>query len=95
MTQTDLPPESWVPSLPADIRFRRMRGKMLVARHDKSVELDEVGAALFSRIDGETSVEAIADSFREVFEVDAGVAVADTRQFLAQLVDLNILVRDW
>jgi hypothetical protein len=90
----DLPPASWVPSLPPDVRFRRMRGKLLVARQNDSTELEEVSAEIFSRIDGETSVGAIADAISAEFDVDRETAIEDVREFLAQLVDLGILVDD-
>jgi pyrroloquinoline quinone biosynthesis protein D len=92
VTHTDLPPESWVPSLPADVRVRRVGGRLLVARRDDSLELDEVGTAIFSQIDGETGVGAIADSICTDYDVDRQMAVADVREFLAQLVDLGFLV---
>lgn len=95
MNDTDLPPVTWVPSLPPDVRFRRMRGKMLVARRDDGVELDGIGAAIFGRIDGETSIGAIADAISTDYDVGRETAVADVTEFLAQLVDLGILVRDW
>lgn len=95
MPDADLPAASWVPSLPPDVRFRRIRGKLLVARQDQSVELEEVSAEIFSRIDGETSVGAMADAVSAEFEIDGETAIADVRDFLVQLVDLGILVRDW
>jgi hypothetical protein len=91
----DLPAESWVPSLPPDVRFRRTRGKLLAARQDDSVELEDVSADIFSRIDGETSVGALAEAIGAEFDVDRETALADVQEFLAQLVELGILVRDW
>ena len=96
MTGPELPAPSWVPELPLDVRFRRQRGKLLVARQDSSVELgDEVSAEIFGRIDGETSLGAIADAVSADFDVDRETAVADVQEFLAQLVALGILVKDW
>ena len=94
MPDAALPDPSWVPSLPPDVRFRRTQGKLLVARRSESVELEEVSAEIFTRIDGETSVTAIAEAVGAEFDVDAETALADVREFLAQLVDLGILVRD-
>ena len=96
MTESDLPGPSWVPELPLDVRFRRQRGKLLVARQDSSVELeDEVSAEIFGRIDGETSLGAIADAVSADFDVDRETAVADVQEFLAQMAELGILVKDW
>jgi len=95
VTDNDLPPVSWMPSLPPDVRFRRTRGKMLVARQDENIELDEVCTAIFSRIDGDTGVGAIADAISTDYDIDWQTAVVDVSEFLAQLVDLGILVRDW
>lgn len=95
MTEPDLPGPTWVPSLPLDVRFRRQRGKLLVARQDSSVELDDVSAEIFNRIDGETSLATIAAAVSADFDVDQETAVTDVQEFLAQLADLGILVRDW
>jgi hypothetical protein len=91
----DLPAESWVPTLPPDVRFRRTGGKLLAARRDDSVELAEVSAEIFSRIDGETSVGALAEAVSAEFDVDRETALADVQEFLVQLVELGILARDW
>ena len=95
MTEPDLPGPDWVPSLPLDVRFRRQRGTLLVARQDDSVELDEVSAEIFKRVDGETTVAAIAAAISTDFEVDQETALADVTEFLAQLTELNILIKDW
>jgi hypothetical protein len=95
VAETDLPPGSWTPSLPADVRFRRMRGQMLVARRDQGIELDDVGAAIFGRIDGDTTVLAIAGAISAAYDIDQHVAVTDVGEFLVQLIDLGILERDW
>lgn len=95
MTESDLPGPDWVPELPLDVRFRRQRGILLVARQDDSVELDEVSAEIFNRIDGETSVADIAAAISTDFEVDQETALTDVREFLVQLTELNILVRNW
>jgi hypothetical protein len=95
VTDTDLPPPSWVPTLPFDLRFRRMGGKLLLARQDRGAELEDVGAEIFGQIDEERSVAAIADAISADFDVDRETALADVREFLAELVDLGLLVRDW
>lgn len=95
MPGNDLPAESWVPALPPDVRFRRLRGKMLLARQDDGVELNEVGASIFRLIDGDTGVASIAAAISSEYDIDGQTALTDVQEFLAQLAELGILVRDW
>jgi len=90
-----LPPAHWVPALPPDVRVRKMRGRLLVARRDESVQLEDVSAAIFARIDGTSSAEQIGQALCAQYEVDPPTAVADTVEFLGQLVELGILDRGW
>lgn len=46
-------------------------------------------------MDGETTVAGIAAAISTDFEVDQETALADVREFLAQLAELDILVKDW
>ena len=89
------PPVNWVPVLPPDVRVRKMRGRLLVARRDDSVQLEDVSAAIFARIDGASSAEQIGQALCGQYEVDPETAVADTVEFLRQLVELGILDGGW
>lgn len=52
--------------------------------------LNEVGARIWSLIDGKRSVGELASMICEEYEVDGDLAEADTIEFVADLIDRGI-----
>lgn len=83
--------DSSVPQIRPDTRVRRFRGAVLVAGGNDTVEFSETAAFLFTAVDGERSVADIAALLATEYAVPTDVAVADTTEFLAGLVDGGFL----
>lgn len=90
MSQAD----SRVPVRREDVHIREIEGELVIldSRNERMHSLNPAAAFIFERIDGRRSE---ADIWREVvdgFEVAPDVAEKDTRQCLAQLKDLGLVV---
>lgn len=53
--------------------------------------LNECGAFIWQRLDGESDVASLVSAVQEEFEVDAATAAADVRAFLEALSERNAL----
>ena len=53
--------------------------------------LNEVGAFIWERLDGQTAGQALVGALVEAFEVDAAQASADYRAFVTQLTSLGAI----
>jgi Uncharacterised nucleotidyltransferase/Coenzyme PQQ synthesis protein D (PqqD) len=53
--------------------------------------LNDVGAAIWSRLDGSRTVDTLVAELSEVFEVDSDRVARDVHEFLAQLAQLGLL----
>jgi hypothetical protein len=82
---------SQVPVRRLDARARSFRGKLLVARGEHSVELDEVGAFIFRSIDGQSSMLQIAHKVAVEYHVSPELALADGCEFVTTLAALGIV----
>lgn len=72
---------------PIDLRIRRFRGKLLVSRREETVELEDSSALLFRGVDGVCSVNDLAALLVEEYGIDHELALADTVEFIQELVD--------
>ncbi|NWF29770.1 PqqD family protein [Streptomyces sp. PKU-EA00015] len=69
-----------------DIRVRKFRGSLLVARADSTLELDEVAEFVFKRLDGATTVRQIGELLSTEYDVSADEATADSVELLSELL---------
>ena len=53
--------------------------------------LNECGAFVWQRLDGETDVASLVSAVQREFEIDAETAAADVREFLQALSERNAL----
>lgn len=58
---------------------------------DSTYVINEVGSAIWRRLDGATSVEGIAAALTEEYDVAAGEAASDVREFLASLMSAGLV----
>jgi pyrroloquinoline quinone biosynthesis protein D len=70
----------------ADIRVRKFRGTLLVARADSTLELDEVAEFIFKRLDGTTTVRQIGEQLSTEYDVSADEATGDSIELLSELL---------
>jgi len=54
------------------------------------VGLDQVGSAIWKRIDARTSVTLLCEELTQMFEGDPRTIEADTLRFLNRLIELNL-----
>lgn len=72
-------------------RVRRFRGQLFVATGTTAIELDEVGAFIFARVNGKASIAAIGAAVAAAYEVPVDVAAGDALELLEQLVAEGIV----
>ncbi|MEV4330986.1 PqqD family protein [Streptomyces sp. NPDC049597] len=70
----------------SDIRVRKFRGSLLVARADSTLELDEVAEFIFKRLDGAMTVREIGEQLSAEYDVSAEEATADSIELLSELL---------
>lgn len=75
-----------VPHWHLEVRIRNMRGKTLVAGPYEARELDETAAFIWRQIDGTRTIRQIAEVVASEYDVDAGTALADVAELVADLV---------
>jgi hypothetical protein len=54
--------------------------------------LNAVGTRVFELCDGKSNVEAIAGTIKDLFEVEADIALADVMHFVSELLDVGALL---
>ena len=86
----DLPTPGTVPARGITVRVRRFRGKTLIASNGTALEMDDVGAFIFDRVDGSTSIGDIAHALAREYEVSEAVASEDCIEFVASLITAGI-----
>ncbi|HET6356856.1 PqqD family protein [Streptomyces sp.] len=75
----------------ADIRVRKFRGRLLVARADDTVELDEVAEFIFKRLDGTSTIRKIGEQLAGAYDVSADEATADSVELLTDLLRAGLI----
>ncbi|MGX9887322.1 PqqD family protein [Streptomyces sp. NPDC002276] len=74
-----------------DVRVRRFRGVLLIARRDDALELDAVAEFIFRRVDGGTTVHAIGEQLAATYGIPVDEAVADSLELLGRLHELGMV----
>jgi hypothetical protein len=71
------------------IAWREIEGEAVLVnvRSDEVMHLNPAASFLWSSLDGQASLEQIADSMTGEYDVDADTALADTMDFAASLVE--------
>ncbi len=83
-----------VPRLALDIRCRNFRGKLIVARGDVALELDEVGATIFKWIDGTSTIDDLANQVVSEYGIPYEQALEDCDEFISELVASGVVRTD-
>jgi hypothetical protein len=69
------------------VKFRVINGTPYLALQYELFELDEVGHTIWESMDGERSVEKIAEILAGKYKVDQDQVITDTREFIAALIE--------
>ena len=87
-----LTPEA-VPFLPRGVRLHHdaVRSAWMLLAPERALRLDPVGHAILSRVDGETSLGAIAKDLAETFNAPLDQILTDSAGYLTALLERRIL----
>ncbi|MEU9050268.1 PqqD family protein [Streptomyces sp. NPDC048384] len=88
---TSSPTADSVPVLRPEARFRKFRGRTMVASGPTALELSETAAFLLARVDGQRPVTQLATLLADEYDIDVDEARADTLELVADLVESGIL----
>jgi hypothetical protein len=80
-----------VPRIRDTTRVRRMKGNLLVARTDATLELSETAEFIFRRIDGMRTLGDISAVVALHYDIPLHIACQDTTELLAQLMEQQIM----
>jgi Coenzyme PQQ synthesis protein D (PqqD) len=85
---TDLGPHSRVGRI-SGIAWRLVEGEAILvnAKRDEVIHLDPVGSFIWSKMEGDTTLQEIAQDLTEEFEVDLETAVQDSIEFAGDLLE--------
>lgn len=73
------------------IRKDTVRERTVLLAPERTVALDETGIAILSRLDGETSLDAVANDLAETYKAPRDVILTDAASFLQGLADRRFL----
>jgi hypothetical protein len=76
---------------PVRTRVRKFKGRTLVAGATAGFELDEVGAFIFTKLNGRTSIAEIGAAIAAEYQVAPEEATADAIELLQELVDNGLI----
>ncbi|EDM71324.1 pyrroloquinoline quinone biosynthesis protein PqqE [Roseobacter sp. AzwK-3b] len=76
-----------IPYLPRGVRIHhdRVRGQNVLLAPEKAIELDEIGLAILSRVDGDATFDQIIASLAAAYDAPAERIEEDVQQFLTGL----------
>lgn len=80
-----------VPAPRLDVRYRNIRGQILITRGEDALELTETAAFVFRRVDGTRSVRRIGEALAAEYGIGADEAVADAAAVLTGLADAGFV----
>ena len=80
------------PKRAVGVRVRKIHGELYLASGADAWRLSDVGASIWELADGSRSVEEITAAITDEYSVDAASALADTREFVDELIDKQLMV---
>lgn len=75
------------PYLPRGVRLQRdeIRDRTVLMAPEKVIELDQIGVAILSRVDGQARLGDIVDDLSSAYNAPRDQVATDVRQFLQTL----------
>ena len=85
--------EADIPLLPRGVRMHEdaVRGITVLLGPERVLMLDEVGAAILSRVDGRATLGAICDGLARDFAAPRAEIAADVAEYLRDLAEKRLL----
>ncbi|WP_265501493.1 pyrroloquinoline quinone biosynthesis peptide chaperone PqqD [Paracoccus beibuensis] len=86
-----------VPYLPRGVRLQgdRVRGIRVLQAPERAMQLDQIGEAILSELDGRRSMEAIVAGLAVRYKAPADQIAGDVRDFLSGLIERRmVFVKD-
>ena len=82
-----------IPLLPRGVRLHqdRVRGGWVLLAPERALQLDDVGRAILSEVDGTRSLDAIATDLAARYAAPKEAILADSAEYLADLCDRRIV----
>lgn len=81
------------PRLPSGVRtrFDEARGTWLLLAPERTLKLDEIGAAILGELDGERTLAEIVDALAARYEAPRDEIAADVEAFLGALMERRMV----
>ena len=86
-----------IPYLPRGVRLAedRVRGIRVLQAPERALQLDQIGEAILSELDGRRSMEAIVSDLAARYQAPADQIAGDVRDFLSGLIERRmVFVKD-
>lgn len=82
-----------IPVLPRGVRLGadRVRGSTVLLGPERVLMIDQIGEAILTRIDGQTSVAAICDRLAEAYAAPRDVIEPDVTAYLQDLAEKRLV----
>lgn len=92
MTEPLIAPED-IPYLPRGVRLEddRVRGIRVLQAPERAMQLDAIGDAILSELDGQRSMAAIASDLATRYQAPEDQITADIRDFLTGLIERRMV----
>lgn len=82
-----------IPYLPRGVRLAddRVRGIRVLQAPERAMQLDQIGDAILSELDGRRSLSVIAHDLAERYQAPQDQIAADMRDFLTGLIERRMV----
>lgn len=80
-----------IPSRNMFVQYRVVNGVKYIAKNYDVFALDEIGEQVWEAIDGETSVEQIADVLSNKYDVNKDIVLHDVNDFVKDLLAKELI----
>lgn len=67
------------------VQYRVINGVKYIMKNHKVFQLDEVGEIIWDSLDGQTTLEEIAEEIAKLYNVDQNVVLCDVRMFIEEM----------
>lgn len=82
-----------IPYLPRGVRLAddRVRGIRVLQAPERAMQLDQIGDAILSELDGQRSLQGIARDLAERYQAPQDQIASDMRDFLTGLIERRMV----
>ncbi|WCR11337.1 pyrroloquinoline quinone biosynthesis peptide chaperone PqqD [Paracoccus stylophorae] len=82
-----------IPYLPRGVRLHndRVRGIRVLQAPERAIQLDQIGEAILSELDGARSMAVIARDLAARYDAPADLIAGDVRDFLTGLIERRMV----